>query len=455
MYFVEEGRLRVVWQTDDGVARRRRLPARAATSSASGRCSSARPRAASVEAVTPATLLVLARADFRRLLDEPTPASAAVVKREVERYDFRFVARVPLDFAEELLPGRGGGRGTGRPRPGRRARPPAEERTSRSGPPRSGAQKRDPALPPRLAGRRDGLRRRLPGDGLPPLRPGGEPRAHPQARAHVDRRHEPAGIARGAEAARPARALGQGVEDAARRAAAAGDRATGKATTGSSSTTSTTSTCGSPTRRAASSLTARSSRRSGRATRRCSPTAEASRRRPVGEPKRRLDLAVLPPVQRTLVWAVAARAARRGAADGAARLHAGDRRRRPRRTATTGCSTCSCSGHGSRCSWRSRARRSSQRYLLSRAAVVIDGQTLDFLTGRLLALPMSYFQSRRTGDIQRRLPGMRQVREFVVQEGVQALTAAAHARRRGRVDVRLQPGCSRSSSSPPRRSTLG
>ena len=41
---------------------------------------------------------------------------------------------------------------------------------------------------------------------------------------------------------------------------------------------------------------------------------------------------------------------------------------------------------------------------------MIDGQTLDFLTGKLLALPMSYFHSRRTGDIQRRLAGMRQVR---------------------------------------------
>jgi ATP-binding cassette subfamily B protein len=66
-----------------------------------------------------------------------------------------------------------------------------------------------------------------------------------------------------------------------------------------------------------------------------------------------------------------------------------------------------------------------QRYILSRAAVVIDGKTLDFLTGRMLELPMSYFQSRRTGDIQRRLAGMRQVRTFVVQEGVQALTAVA------------------------------
>jgi ATP-binding cassette subfamily B protein len=66
-----------------------------------------------------------------------------------------------------------------------------------------------------------------------------------------------------------------------------------------------------------------------------------------------------------------------------------------------------------------------QRYLLSFIAVRIDTSTLDYLTRKLLALPMSYFNTRRTGDIQRRLQGMRQVREFLVQEGVAALTAAA------------------------------
>ncbi len=66
-----------------------------------------------------------------------------------------------------------------------------------------------------------------------------------------------------------------------------------------------------------------------------------------------------------------------------------------------------------------------QRYLLSWAAVTLDGTTLDFLTDRMLALPMSYFHSRRTGDIQRRLAGLRQVRAFMVQDGVEGLTAAA------------------------------
>jgi ATP-binding cassette subfamily B protein len=64
-----------------------------------------------------------------------------------------------------------------------------------------------------------------------------------------------------------------------------------------------------------------------------------------------------------------------------------------------------------------------QRYLLSFAAVHIDAATLDFLTRRLLALPMDYFNSRRTGDIQRRLDGLRQVREFAIQHGVAGLTA--------------------------------
>jgi HlyB family type I secretion system ABC transporter len=64
-----------------------------------------------------------------------------------------------------------------------------------------------------------------------------------------------------------------------------------------------------------------------------------------------------------------------------------------------------------------------QRYLLSFAAVRLDSSTLDYLTRRLLDLPMSYFSTRRTGDIQRRLAGMRNVREFIVQQGVTALTS--------------------------------
>ena len=64
-----------------------------------------------------------------------------------------------------------------------------------------------------------------------------------------------------------------------------------------------------------------------------------------------------------------------------------------------------------------------QRFILSRAAVRIDGSTLDYVTSKLLDLPMSYFNARRTGDIERRLAGMRQVRLYLVQNGVQGLTA--------------------------------
>ena len=65
-----------------------------------------------------------------------------------------------------------------------------------------------------------------------------------------------------------------------------------------------------------------------------------------------------------------------------------------------------------------------QRYLLSFAAVRIDAATFDFLTRRLLDLPMPWFSSRRVGDIQRRLSGARQIRAFLVENGVTMLRAA-------------------------------
>ncbi len=64
-----------------------------------------------------------------------------------------------------------------------------------------------------------------------------------------------------------------------------------------------------------------------------------------------------------------------------------------------------------------------QRYLLCYIAVRIDAATLDLLVRRLLALPLSYFTTRRTGDIQRRLDGARQIREFVVQSGIGGVLA--------------------------------
>ncbi len=60
----------------------------------------------------------------------------------------------------------------------------------------------------------------------------------------------------------------------------------------------------------------------------------------------------------------------------------------------------------------------AQHFLLSFAAVRIDSAILDFLARQMLSLPMSYFSSRRPGDIQRRLDGARQIRLFVVQHGI-------------------------------------
>jgi ATP-binding cassette subfamily B protein len=64
-----------------------------------------------------------------------------------------------------------------------------------------------------------------------------------------------------------------------------------------------------------------------------------------------------------------------------------------------------------------------QGYLLAFIAVRVDAATLDHLTERLLRLPLAYFLARRTGDIQRRLDGVRQVRELVVTLGVAAALA--------------------------------
>ncbi|MEQ1728544.1 MAG: peptidase domain-containing ABC transporter [Vicinamibacterales bacterium] len=67
----------------------------------------------------------------------------------------------------------------------------------------------------------------------------------------------------------------------------------------------------------------------------------------------------------------------------------------------------------------------AQRYLLSWSAVRIDAASLDLPTRRLLSLPMSYFATRRTGDLQRRLEGVRLVRDFLVQHGIAGITGVA------------------------------
>ena len=65
----------------------------------------------------------------------------------------------------------------------------------------------------------------------------------------------------------------------------------------------------------------------------------------------------------------------------------------------------------------------AQQYLLSRVAVRLDVATLDHLTKTLFNLPMSYFATRRTGDIERRLAGAQQVRAFLTGSFIAALTS--------------------------------
>jgi len=67
----------------------------------------------------------------------------------------------------------------------------------------------------------------------------------------------------------------------------------------------------------------------------------------------------------------------------------------------------------------------TQARILARIALSFDRDSLDFLTGKLLDLPMSYFAKRKVGDIERRLQTMSEVRRIVVQEGIGALTAFA------------------------------
>lgn len=65
-----------------------------------------------------------------------------------------------------------------------------------------------------------------------------------------------------------------------------------------------------------------------------------------------------------------------------------------------------------------------QSYMLGFVAVRVDESMLDFLTRRLLALPASYFQARRSGDIERRLEGVRTLRQTVVSSGIAGVLSA-------------------------------
>ena len=101
LYIVEEGRLRV-YTEENG---RPRYLAYLRKSDVFGEMSVIKgiPRTATVEAVSPCRLLMLNPATFRRLLEE-SPEFEARIEQRIAQYDYKHVARVPLDFAEELLP---------------------------------------------------------------------------------------------------------------------------------------------------------------------------------------------------------------------------------------------------------------------------------------------------------------------------------------------------------------
>jgi ABC-type bacteriocin/lantibiotic exporter with double-glycine peptidase domain/CRP-like cAMP-binding protein len=66
-----------------------------------------------------------------------------------------------------------------------------------------------------------------------------------------------------------------------------------------------------------------------------------------------------------------------------------------------------------------------QRLLLLRTAAALDRDGLQLLSERLLSLPLAYFTSRRTGDLQRRLDGLAMARGAVMDVGLVGLALGA------------------------------
>ncbi len=60
--------------------------------------------------------------------------------------------------------------------------------------------------------------------------------------------------------------------------------------------------------------------------------------------------------------------------------------------------------------------------VIVKVTIGFDTHSLDFLTGKLLHLPMSYFARRKIGDLERRISGMRMIRVLLIQDGVTAGT---------------------------------
>ncbi len=420
MFFVEQGRLRAVWQTEDGtrgdVAYIRRGDFFGERSLLLGA-----PRAVSVEAVTPATLLVLQELDFRRFL-ESDAGFRAVVKGEVERYEFKFVARVPLDFADELVPAEAAVAepvGLDQVDAPAAADEAVEEWVAEAGAPAKRIRTfphvwqvdemdcgaaclamavRHYGRPVSLAHIRRLVHTSIDGTSLVGIASGAEQlglrvRSVKASKARLGGLPLPAVchfegnhwvvlyrvVDRHVRLADPARGLVRMDRDEFL------EKWSGYAA-----------------------LLA---------------YGQGLEQAPVGDAKVRWIWDFFRPFKRTLIWA-ALLALLAAALEMVLPVFTQvivddvlvDRDFELLYLLLAGMAGVLVAITGATL---------LQRFILSRAAVVIDGKTLDFLTGKLLELPMSYFQSRRTGDIQRRLAGMRQVRTFVVQQGVQALTALA------------------------------
>ena len=204
-------------------------------------------RSTTVEAVAPCRLLRLTEGTFTRLLTA-YPEFRTQLEERIAQYDYRTVARVPLDFAEETLPAELRVKEKVGPRQVEATRDEDEAEDERDlgralrdgGGALRQARQAHPALPARAPDRRDGLRRRGAGHGLPALRARGQPGPHPPALLHL----EPDGtslraLCRAATELGLAARRGQGLRPRTCRSCRSRPSCTGRATTGSCSTTST------------------------------------------------------------------------------------------------------------------------------------------------------------------------------------------------------------------------
>ena len=191
VYIVRDGRLRV-HHGDADVAYLRKGDFFGEASVARSR-----PRSATVNPVVDSELLTLPAPAYRELLDSH-PDLAKLVERRIASYEYKQVARVPLDFTTELLPAESGVFPALDPASAAGITPEVEAEADEGRRSASWGSGCGPALPARLAGGRDGLRGGVPGDGLPALRPPREPRAHPQVVHTTVDGTSLAGITRGA-----------------------------------------------------------------------------------------------------------------------------------------------------------------------------------------------------------------------------------------------------------------